>query len=76
MNSNCGSEDFVDGSEEDRLQCLFGLSLYIFRKQTCWSDCFWPEPAMLGDGQSVDVFKLYLLVREIGGYVSTEGLWD
>ncbi|XP_057496084.1 AT-rich interactive domain-containing protein 1-like isoform X2 [Actinidia eriantha] len=33
---------------------------------------------MLGDGQSVDLFKLYLLVREKGGYerVSRNGLWD
>ncbi|XP_059634202.1 AT-rich interactive domain-containing protein 1-like isoform X2 [Cornus florida] len=33
---------------------------------------------MLGDGQSVDLFKLFLAVRENGGYetVSKNGLWD
>ncbi|XWS10464.1 hypothetical protein CRYUN_Cryun39dG0082000 [Craigia yunnanensis] len=35
-------------------------------------------PVMLGiDGQSPDLFKLFLVVREIGGYqfVSGKGLW-
>lgn len=61
-----GSDDFVDGSEEDNLRCLFSLLLFTFHEQTCWSDYFRPKPSMLGDEKSVDLFKLYFLVKEKG----------
>ncbi|KAE9460163.1 hypothetical protein C3L33_07952, partial [Rhododendron williamsianum] len=61
-----GSDDFVDGSEEDKLRCLFSLLLFTFHEQTCWSDYFRPKPSMLGDEKSVDLFKLYFLVKEKG----------
>ncbi|KAH7849241.1 hypothetical protein Vadar_015088 [Vaccinium darrowii] len=65
-------------AEEDKLRCLFDQLLGIFLKQICGNDSFRPLPPMIGDGQSVDLFKLYLLVREKGGYdsVSKNGLWD
>ncbi|XAR63040.1 hypothetical protein NMG60_11022831 [Bertholletia excelsa] len=64
--------------EEVRIKCLFNHFLRIFLEETCGSACFWPLPPMLGDGQSWDLFKLYLLVREKGGCetVSANALWD
>ena len=50
----------------------------IKKKEICGSDCFRHLPPMLGDGKSVDLFKLYVKVRERGGYESVlkSGLWD
>lgn len=73
-----GSKGSLHCAEEDKLRCLFDQILGIFFKQICGNDSFRPLPPMIGDGQSVDLFKLYLLVREKGGYdsVSKNGLWD
>ncbi|XP_055817249.1 AT-rich interactive domain-containing protein 1-like isoform X2 [Solanum dulcamara] len=40
-------------------------------------ESFRPFPPMLGDGKTVDLCKLYLVVRETGGYdrVCTSGSW-
>ncbi|XVF22518.1 hypothetical protein REPUB_Repub12eG0179400 [Reevesia pubescens] len=65
-------------SEPDKLRFWFNKFLGLFLKEICAQGCFWPLPPMLGDGQSVDLFKLFLVVREKGGYdaVSESGLWD
>ncbi|KAF9615315.1 hypothetical protein IFM89_022731 [Coptis chinensis] len=71
MNSNdCGSKD-------GKLRYLFDHILSVFLKNISVTDCFRPLPVMLGDGQCVDLFKLFWVVREKGGldFVSKNGLW-
>ncbi|XVE77164.1 hypothetical protein DITRI_Ditri13aG0039800 [Diplodiscus trichospermus] len=65
-------------SEHDKLTFWFNKFLGSFLKEICAQGCFWPLPQMLGDGQPVDLVKLFLVVREKGGYnaVSESGLWD
>lgn len=78
LQTNGFCNDYVGCVEEDKLRCLFNHFLCTLLKQNSGSDCFRPLPPMLGDEKSVDLFKLYLVVRERGGYesVSTNGLWD
>ncbi|XP_055810758.1 AT-rich interactive domain-containing protein 1-like isoform X2 [Solanum dulcamara] len=61
----------------DDAKLLFIEVLTIFFKEVFGSLCYRPLPPMLGDGKSVDLFKLYLVVRKNGGYqrVSENGLW-
>ncbi|XP_039052079.1 AT-rich interactive domain-containing protein 2 isoform X2 [Hibiscus syriacus] len=75
---NVGKDLEQFGDNKDRLRCLFDLVLSGYLKEVTWKGLFRPMPAMLGnDGQSLDLLKLFLVVREIGGYelVSNEGLW-
>lgn len=62
----------------DKLRCWFDQCLGVFLRQICGRDTFRPLPPMLGDGQCVDLFKLFLVVREKGGCnaVSEKRLWD
>ncbi|XVF33301.1 hypothetical protein REPUB_Repub17cG0156800 [Reevesia pubescens] len=75
-------EPFSEGSflksEPDKLRLWFNKFLGSFLKEICAQGSFCPLPPMLGDGQPVDLFKLFLTVREKGGYnaVSESGLWD
>ena len=69
-------EEFSD--HKDRLRCLFDLVLSGYLKEVASKGFVRPMPAMLGnDGQSPDLLKLFLVVREIGGYefVLKKGLW-
>ncbi|OVA19381.1 ARID/BRIGHT DNA-binding domain [Macleaya cordata] len=67
----------LDGNK-DKLRCLFDQILTVFLKEISLSYDIRPVPAMLGDGRRVDLFKLFRVVREKGGYhlVSKKtGLW-
>ncbi|XVF10571.1 hypothetical protein REPUB_Repub07fG0193900 [Reevesia pubescens] len=69
-------EEFSDC--KDRLRCLFDLVISGYLKDVASKGFVRPIPAMLGnDGQSLDLLRLFLVVREIGGYefVSKKGLW-
>lgn len=69
-------EEFCD--HKDRLRCLFDLVLSGYLKEVTGKGFIRPMPPMLGnDMQSPDLLKLFLVVREIGGYefVSKKGLW-
>ncbi|GMI99020.1 hypothetical protein HRI_003571300 [Hibiscus trionum] len=74
-------EPFSEGlflkSEPDKLRFWFNKFLGLFLKEICAQGCFWPIPPLLAGGP-VDLFKLFLVVRENGGYnaVSESGLWD
>ncbi|KAH7513100.1 hypothetical protein FEM48_Zijuj12G0160600 [Ziziphus jujuba var. spinosa] len=61
-----------------KLRCWFDQCLGVFLKEICAKDTFRPLPPMLGDGQCVDLFKLFSVVREKGGCnaVSEKKLWD
>uniref|UniRef100_A0A0V0IMK2 Putative AT-rich interactive domain-containing protein 1-like n=1 Tax=Solanum chacoense TaxID=4108 RepID=A0A0V0IMK2_SOLCH len=61
----------------DSAKLLFIEVFTICLKEVAGSMCYRPLPPMLGDGKSVDLFKLYLVVRKNGGYprVSENGLW-
>ncbi|CAK9134394.1 unnamed protein product [Ilex paraguariensis] len=73
-----GSKGSVEDNEIDNLRCLFNQFLCVFLKEISGSNNFRPLPPLFGNGQSMDLFKLYLVVREKGGYenVSKNGLWD
>ncbi|KAL8111310.1 hypothetical protein AgCh_019140 [Apium graveolens] len=56
---------------------MFNQIVSAFLSGSCGSECFRPLPPMLGNGQAVDLYKLYLVVRDKGGYevVSENGMW-
>ncbi|KAL4379931.1 hypothetical protein GQ457_02G000810 [Hibiscus cannabinus] len=75
-------EPFSEGlflkSDPNKLRFWFNKFLGLFLKEICAQGCVWPFPPLLADGQPVDLFKLFLVVSENGGYnvVSESGLWD
>lgn len=72
-----GSKGFVSVGEDDEIKRLFEKFVAVFLKEICAGRCIRSLPPMLGNGQSVDLFNLYSVVRENGGYeaVSENGLW-
>lgn len=60
---------------EERLKRLFDQALLIFLEEEGTNR---PLPAVIGEGKTVDLFKLFVLVREREGFdsVSRKGLWD
>ncbi|KAK8557905.1 hypothetical protein V6N13_008735 [Hibiscus sabdariffa] len=75
-------DSFSEGSflksEPDKPRFWFSKFLGHFIKEICAQGCVCSLLAMPEDGQSVDWLKLFLAVRERGGYnaVSESGLWD
>lgn len=61
-----------------KLRCWFDQCLGVFLEEICAKDTFRPLPPMLRNGQCVDLFKIFSLVREKGGCnaVSENRLWD
>lgn len=58
-----------EGSSTDtKLRDLFDQFLSRFLKEISLSDSMRPLPAMVGDGKCIDLFKLFWVVREKGGY--------
>ncbi|XP_042491372.1 AT-rich interactive domain-containing protein 2-like [Macadamia integrifolia] len=53
---------------KDKLRCLFDHILTVFLKDICIGHELRCLPSMLGDGQCVDLFKLFWVVRHKGGY--------
>jgi hypothetical protein len=74
------SKGSVLKSELDfQLRSRLDKFLDSFFKEICGLDgCLWILPSMLGNGQFVDLLKLFLAVSEKGGYgvVSENVLWD
>ncbi|XP_073008949.1 AT-rich interactive domain-containing protein 2-like [Typha latifolia] len=54
----------------EKLGPLFDQVLSVFLKEIYQTGEIRPLPPLLGDGQPVDLFKLYWVVREKGGYDS------
>ncbi|KAK6918361.1 ARID DNA-binding domain [Dillenia turbinata] len=76
IDSSLGTSSESGNSE--KLRCSFDRFLSAFLKQVSSSTCFRPLPPMLGNGKSVDLFKLFLVVKQKGGYgaVCRNGLWE
>ncbi|KAJ6705542.1 AT-RICH INTERACTIVE DOMAIN-CONTAINING PROTEIN 2 [Salix purpurea] len=69
-------EDGYDYDCEDRVICLFDEVVSIFLNEAADGGCIRPIPALLGDGQSLDLFKLYWVVRKRGGFDLVNGFWN
>lgn len=67
----------ISGSK-NRLKSLFDQVLGVFLSEGTEEKCVRPFPVLTGNGQPLDLFKLYWIVRKIGGYdlVSSKKLWD
>ncbi|KAF3972055.1 hypothetical protein CMV_004406 [Castanea mollissima] len=72
-----GEVDEFHDDYEDKLRTLFDQVLLVFLKDISSKGVFRSFPAMLGDGRSLDLFKLFWGVRKRGGFdrVSKKGLW-
>ncbi|KAJ1403521.1 SANT/Myb domain [Sesbania bispinosa] len=75
-----GVSSVVVGVQYDEVRCRFEVFLAEFLREICPTSrsCFRPFPPMLGDGQRVDLFKLFTVVKGKGGYdaVCNGKLWD
>lgn len=62
----------------EKIESLFNEFLPLLLEALFGGLCFRPLPPMLGDGQSVDLFQLYLNVRKRGGCEKVSGneQWD
>ncbi|XP_077223850.1 AT-rich interactive domain-containing protein 2-like [Tasmannia lanceolata] len=76
LDLNAPPKESPDPSD-DKLRSLFDKILTIFLKVKSQNHEIKPQPAMLGDGRSVDLFNLYQIVRGKGGYdlVAENGCW-
>jgi hypothetical protein len=77
--SDKASEALVQGKGvPDKLRFEFEEFLRGFGEEICAQEPFRPLPPMLGDGQRLDLLKLFFVVRQKGGYqaVSENGLWN
>ncbi|KAI3453731.1 hypothetical protein Pfo_010394 [Paulownia fortunei] len=70
-------EKYRFDSCKERLRNLFDQVLLSFMRERSASKCIRPIPAICGDGRAVDLFKLFWIVRKIGGHdtVSRHNLW-
>ncbi|KAI9173669.1 hypothetical protein LWI28_004671 [Acer negundo] len=70
--------DDSDAAYEVKLKCLFDQVLSVFLNEVAGRGCMRPMPPKLGDGPEMDLFKLFWVVRERGGFgmVSENGLWS
>lgn len=66
--------EYIDECEE-RIKRLFDQALLVFLEEEGNKR---PLPVVIGDGEKVDLFKLFVLVREREGFesVSRKGLWE
>ncbi|KAI4326930.1 hypothetical protein L6164_019444 [Bauhinia variegata] len=73
-------KDHVGDAKDDKAKekCLFYQLLLVHIEEISSRGTTRPLPVMLGNGQSLDLYKLFSYVKEKGGYslVSKKGLWD
>ncbi|CAN4077695.1 unnamed protein product [Withania somnifera] len=74
---NGESASGIDGGK-NRLKSLFDQVLGVFLSEGSEEKCVRPFPVLTNNGLALDLFKLYWIVRKIGGYdvVSSKKLWD
>lgn len=70
-------EDGVYDECKDTLKRLFDQVIPIYLREVSVGEIARPLPALLGDGQPVDLFGLFWAVKKKGGFntVSENGLW-
>lgn len=70
-------EDGVFDECKDTLKRLFDQVIPIYLREVSVGKIARPLPALLGDGQPVDLFRLFWVVKKKGGFdtVSENGLW-
>ncbi|CAI9769575.1 unnamed protein product [Fraxinus pennsylvanica] len=70
-------EENGEKNTDKELKCLFNDLLEGFLKEVSGGSNFKPLSRLIFDGQEVDLFKLFFVVRQRGGYesVSTNGSW-
>ncbi|TYK16643.1 AT-rich interactive domain-containing protein 2 [Cucumis melo var. makuwa] len=74
-----GSRANVDHDDcKATIRCYFEKILWVFLKEICRRGFIRPVPALLGEGGSLDLFELFMVVRDKGGYqvVSEKELWS
>uniref|UniRef100_A0A166FH77 ARID domain-containing protein n=1 Tax=Daucus carota subsp. sativus TaxID=79200 RepID=A0A166FH77_DAUCS len=71
------SKGFFEGDKKEDIECMFNQVVSAFLSEICGDKFSRPLPPMLGNGKAVDLYKLYSVVRDKGGYdvVSDNGLW-
>ncbi|XP_024636354.2 AT-rich interactive domain-containing protein 2 [Medicago truncatula] len=81
-NGGCLVEGRVDSADHDndkaKQKSLFFQLFSAYLKENCSRGNVRPVPVMLGEGQLLDLYQLFALVKEKGGYdaVSRKGLWN
>ncbi|KAK9668106.1 hypothetical protein RND81_13G035900 [Saponaria officinalis] len=70
-------DDINWGDCDENLRRLFEQVLRVLMRGVYAKNGIRPTPALLGDGLAVDLFKLFCLVRDRGGFrsVSEDKLW-
>ncbi|KAK7358597.1 hypothetical protein VNO77_00531 [Canavalia gladiata] len=79
-NGCCVGKEHVDNAADDdkvKQKCVFYQLFPLYLKDSCSKGVVRPVPVLLGNGQLLDLYKLFSLVKERGGYseVSKKGLW-
>ncbi|KAF6157699.1 hypothetical protein GIB67_037272 [Kingdonia uniflora] len=67
-----------DGSKDgNKFRFLFDKLLSVYLNEVAITEALRPLPVILGNGEHVDLFKLFWVVRENGGFdsVSKNNLW-
>ena len=79
-NGGCLVEDRFDSADhvKGKQKSLFSQFFWVYQKENCSKGNARPVPVMVGDGQLLDLYQLFSLVKEKGGYdaISRKGLWD
>ncbi|KAH0709295.1 hypothetical protein KY285_012477 [Solanum tuberosum] len=73
---NRGSGSAIDGGKS-RFRRLFDEVFAVFLSQKPEKKSVWSFPVLSGSGKPIDLFKLFWIVRKLGGYdlVSSKNLW-
>lgn len=77
VGANNDNGSVKDHADDDKQKTLFYQLLTVNLKENCSQGNGQHEPVLLGDGQVLDLYKLFSLVKDNGGYaaVSKKGLW-
>lgn len=77
LKNSADIEENGEKNTDKKLKSLFNELLEGFLKEVSGGSNFRPLSRLIFDGQEVDLFKLFFVVRQRGGYesVSTNGSW-
>ncbi|KAJ4832986.1 hypothetical protein Tsubulata_021062 [Turnera subulata] len=77
VRDDSGGVNDTDGVDyEDKLIGLFDQVIKVFLNAAAYRGCSRPIPVLLADGQSLDLLKLFWVVRERGGFDMVSGFWS